>query len=157
MNNTLKLIISIAIPLAVGGISGFFTTGGVDGWFATVEKPSFNPPNWLFAPVWTTLYIIMGIGFYLIWKQPADTPYRRPAMIIYVLQLVLNFFWSIIFFKLEQPGFAFAEIILLWFFILLMIIYFIKVKPIAGYLQIPYLCWVSFASVLNYTIWQLNT
>ncbi|MES2775240.1 MAG: TspO/MBR family protein [Bacteroidota bacterium] len=156
MNNTLKLIISIIIPLAVGGISGYLTATGVDSWYATVQKPSFNPPNWIFGPVWTSLYILMGIGLFLVWKQPAATPFRGTAIAIFIVQLVLNFFWSIIFFKLEKPGLAFAEIVILWIAILLMIIYFIKVKPVAGYLQIPYLCWVSFASVLNFYIWNLN-
>ena len=156
MNNTLKLIIAILIPLAVGGFSGYVTAGGVEGWYATVQKPSFNPPNDLFAPVWTSLYILMGIGLFIVWKQPAGTPYRNTAIAIFIVQLVLNFFWSIIFFKLEKPDVAFADIVLMWIAILLMIIYFIKVKPVAGYIQIPYLCWVSFASVLNFYIWQLN-
>ncbi len=156
MNNIVKLIISILIPLAVGGLSGYFTTGGVEGWYATVQKPSFNPPNYLFAPVWTSLYTLMGIGFFLVWKQPASKPYRRTALAVFIVQLVLNFCWSIVFFKLEKPGLAFVEIVLLWISILMMIIYFVKVKPVAGYLQIPYLCWVSFASVLNFYIWYLN-
>jgi len=156
MSNTIKLIIAILVPLAVGGISGFFTASGVDGWYAAVQKPTFNPPNWLFGPVWTLLYILMGISLYLIWKQPETTPYRNTAITIFVIQMVLNFCWSFIFFKLQEPGYAFAEIVLMWLSILLMIIYFIKVNPVAGYLQIPYLCWVSFASVLNYSIWQLN-
>lgn len=156
MNKGLKFVIAIMVPLVVGGVSGLFTVSGVNGWYTTIQKPSFNPPNWLFAPVWTTLYVVMGIGFYLMWKQPAATPYRNTSITVFFVQLALNFFWSFIFFKMHQPGYAFAEIVILWLFIVAMIICFIKVKPIAGYLQIPYLCWVSFASVLNFYIWQLN-
>jgi translocator protein len=156
MNNTVKFIIAIVVPLLVGGLSGYLTIDGVNGWYSTANKPSFNPPNWLFGPVWTALYTIMGISLFLVWKQQKATPFRGAALTIFVVQLVLNFFWSILFFKMAQPGFAFFEIVLMWLSILAMLILFYKVKPIAGYLQIPYLCWVSFASVLNFAIWQLN-
>ena len=156
MNNTTKLIISIIVPVAIGASSSFFTAAGVNDWYLTIQKPSFNPPNWIFAPVWTALYILMGVGLYFIWQKPEGTPYRSAAITIFIIQLTLNFFWSFLFFKAQQPGYALAEIAVLWISILLMIIYFAKVKPIAGYLQIPYLCWVSFATILNYSIWQLN-
>jgi len=156
MNNTTKLIISILIPVVVGASSSFFTAAGVNDWYLTIQKPSFNPPNWIFAPVWTALYILMGVGLFYVWKQPIGTAYRLVAINIFIIQLILNFFWSFLFFKAQQPGYALAEIALLWLSILLMIIYFAKIKPVAGYLQIPYLCWVSFATILNYSIWQLN-
>ncbi|MBL7702783.1 MAG: tryptophan-rich sensory protein [Ferruginibacter sp.] len=152
----MKLFISILIPVLVGAASGFFTQSGVDGWYAPANKPSFNPPNWIFAPVWTTLYILMGIALFLIWRSGAEKNIKQTAIILFAVQLTLNFFWSIIFFKLQQPGWAFAEIIALWLMILLTIIWFGKINPVAAWLLVPYICWVSFASVLNYSIWQLN-
>ncbi len=156
MNNILKLIISILLPLAVGFTSGFFTETGEGTWYQTLQKPSWNPPGWVFAPVWTSLYILMGIAFYLIWKTP-PTPKRKKAISFYLVQLVLNFFWSFFFFKLEQPGWAFAEIVVLWLMILLTIFSFARINKIAAWLLVPYICWVSFALALNYTIWILNS
>ena len=152
----MKLFISILIPLLVGAISGFFTSSGVNGWFALANKPWFNPPNWIFAPVWTTLYVLMGIALFLVWKADADKSIKQTAIILFTLQLTLNFFWSIIFFKLQQPGWAFVEIILMWLMILLTILWFGKINAAAAWLLVPYICWVSFASVLNYSIWKLN-
>ena len=152
----MKLFISILIPLLVGAVAGLFTSSGVNGWYALANKPWFNPPNWIFAPVWTGLYIMMGIAFFLIWRAAADKTIKQTAMILFVTQLVLNFFWSFIFFKLQQPGWAFAEIILMWATILLTILSFGKISATAAWLMVPYICWVSFASVLNYSIWKLN-
>jgi translocator protein len=152
----MKLFISILIPLLVGAISSFFTRSGVDGWYAIANKPWFNPPNWIFAPVWTTLYILMGIALFLVWKAGADKTIKQTAIMLFAVQLTLNFFWSIIFFKLQQPGWAFAEIILMWIIILLTILWFGKISATAAWLLVPYICWVSFASVLNYCIWHLN-
>lgn len=154
MNNLLKAVISIVICLAVGGISGYITADAIPGWYVTINKPSFNPPNWIFGPVWTTLYILMGVAFYLIWKS--THPQKNKAMLLFGIQLLLNFFWSIIFFNFHALGFALAEIILLWIFILLSILSFYPISKVASYLLIPYLLWVSFASVLNFSIWQLN-
>ena len=152
----MKLFISILLPLLVGAVAGLFTSSGVNGWYALANKPWFNPPNWIFAPVWTGLYIMMGIAFFLIWRAAADKTIKQTAMILFVTQLVLNFFWSFIFFKLQQPGWAFAEIILMWATILLTILSFGKISATAAWLMVPYICWVSFASVLNYSIWKLN-
>ncbi len=152
----MKLFISILIPLLVGAVAGLFTSSGVNGWYALANKPWFNPPNWIFAPVWTLLYIMMGIAFFLIWKSTADKNVKQTAMILFSIQLVINFFWSFIFFKLQQPGWAFAEILLMWVMILLTIIWFGKISAAAAWLLVPYICWVSFASVLNYSIWKLN-
>ncbi len=156
MKNIYKLIISIAIPILVGAVAGYFTSSSVAGWFSTLHKPSFNPPNWLFGPVWTALYILMGIAFYLVWKSESGNASKKQAIILYIIQLTLNFCWSFIFFYEEAPGTAFAEILLLWIFILLTIIYFLKISKTAGWLMVPYLCWVTFAAILNYSIWQLN-
>ena len=156
MKPIVKLIISIAIPLAVGSISSLFTASSVDGWFTTIQKPSFNPPNWIFAPVWTILYIMMGIACYLVWEMDANKKIKSTAIFFYGVQLALNFLWSLIFFYAQQPGWALADIILLWLMILLTIIWFGKVSIIPAWLMIPYICWVSFATILNFYIWKLN-
>ena len=156
MNTYIKLLISIVVCVAVGGISGFFTSSEITTWYAALNKPSFNPPNYLFAPVWTTLYVLMGISFWLIWKSDAQLSVKNKAMFVFAIQLILNFFWSIIFFSMHQPGYAFIEIIFLWLFILFSIITFYPISKTAAYLLIPYICWVSFASALNFSIWKLN-
>lgn len=155
MKKTIKLIICILLPLLVGGISGFATATSINDWYVNINKPSFNPPNYLFGPVWTTLYILMGVSFYMI-LQTASHDMRKKAVNIFSIQLLLNFCWSFIFFNFQLPGFAFAEIIIMWISILTMIIIFYKINKTAALLQIPYLMWVSFASVLNGSIWYLN-
>ncbi len=153
----MKLIISILIPLLIGGTASFFTASSVNGWYAVANKPWFNPPNYIFAPVWTVLYIMMGIALYFVWQAKAiPSNIKQTAIILFVVQLTLNFFWSLIFFKLQQPGWAFAEIIVMWLAILLTILWFGKISSAAAWLLVPYICWVSFATVLNYHIWQLN-
>lgn len=156
MSNIVKLIISIAIPLVVGFTAGFFTTTGPGSWYQTIQKPSWNPPSWVFAPVWTTLYVLMGVALFLIWKNEENAFVKRYAITLFAVQLVLNFFWSFIFFRLEEPGWAFAEIILLWVFILATIFSFARVNTLAAWLLVPYISWVSFASILTYTIWTMN-
>lgn len=152
----MKLFISILIPVLVGAVAGIFTSSAVDGWYAVANKPWFNPPNWIFAPVWTILYIMMGIALFLVWRADADKTIKQTAIILFVFQLALNFAWSFIFFKLQQPGWAFAEIIVMWLLILLTIIWFGKISAAAAWLLVPYISWVSFAAVLNYSIWKLN-
>ena len=156
MNNSAKLIVSIIIPVAIGATAGFFTATGVDSWYQTINKPSWNPPSWIFAPVWTILYIMMGIALFLVWKSNNNEALKKRAMILFFVQLVLNFFWSFIFFDQQQPGWALVEIIAMGVAILLTIFAFAKVNKIAAWLLVPYISWVSFASILNYTIWQLN-
>jgi len=155
MKNSIKLIICITVPLLIGGISGFATATSITDWYVGINKPSFNPPNYLFGPVWTTLYILMGISFYMILQTPS-TEFRKKAIAIFCIQLFLNFCWSFIFFKFQLLGLAFIEIIFMWFSILTMIIIFFEINKKAALLQIPYLLWVSFASVLNGSIWFLN-
>lgn len=157
MSNTAKLIIAILIPLIVGFTSGFFTAGNVTGWYQTIQKPSWNPPSWIFGPVWTTLYILMGIALFLVWRSDAADSVKRTAIILFAAQLVFNFFWSLIFFEMHQPGWAFAEIVIMWILILLTIFSFGKISSLAAWLLVPYISWVSFASILNYTIWRLNS
>lgn len=157
MNNTGKFILAVAIPLLVGGTSGFFTVTGIESWYQTIQKPAWNPPNYIFGPVWTTLYALMGIALFLVWKSTGPQAIKKTAILLFAVQLVFNFFWSIIFFKLQQPGWAFLEMIGLWLFILLTILAFSKVDKIAAWLLVPYISWVSFAAILNYTIWKLNS
>lgn len=155
MNRFLKLTLCITIPLLIGGMSGFATANSISSWYVGINKPSFNPPNYLFGPVWTTLYILMGISLFMILKSPANEM-RKKALLIFSIQLFLNFLWSFIFFNFQLLGLAFIEIILMWLSILTMITIFSKINKTAAYLQIPYLLWVSFASVLNGSIWFLN-
>ena len=151
----ITLFICLLIPLAIGGISGFATASDITDWYITLNKPAFNPPNYLFAPVWTSLYTLMGISLFIIWKSPTGR-IRNNALVIFAVQITLNFFWSFLFFKFKLPGVALAEIVLLWTSILMMIIYFRRVSKLAASLQIPYLLWVSFATILNAAIWILN-
>jgi len=151
----ITLLICLLIPLAIGGISGFATASGITDWYVTLNKPSFNPPNYLFAPVWTTLYTLMGISLFIIWRSPEGRN-RNNALVIFAIQITLNFFWSFLFFKFNLPGVALFEIVLLWTSILMMIILFRPISKLAAYLQVPYLLWVSFATVLNAGIWYLN-
>lgn len=156
MNNTLKLIIAIAIPLIVGGTSGFFTATGVESWYQSIARPTWNPPGWIFGPVWTTLYVMMGISLFLVWKEDTSVELKKIAIALFTVQLVLNFFWSFIFFNQHQIGWALVEIIAMWVFILLTIFAFAQVNKAAAWLLVPYISWVSFATILNFTIWQLN-
>lgn len=156
MNIYIKLIICILICLSIGGISGYITANEIPAWYSTLNKPSFNPPNWIFTPVWTLLYILMGISLWLIWKSDVSSTIKNTAIFIFAIQLILNFFWSIIFFSFHQLGFSLIEIALFWIFILLSIFKFYPISTTATYLLIPYLLWVSFASVLNFALWKLN-
>jgi translocator protein len=155
MNKYLKLICCILFTLSIGAISGIATSSGINNWFMELNKPFFNPPNYLFGPVWTVLYLLMGISFFMVLQSP-KTAFKRKAIIIFIIQLTLNFLWSFLFFKFQWIGIAFIEIILIWISILAMIIMFNKVNRTAALMQIPYLLWVSFATVLNGAIWWLN-
>jgi translocator protein len=154
-SNTIKLIVSIIVPLGIGSIAGIFTSDAVPTWYETLNKPSFNPPNWIFGPVWTTLYFLMGVSLFLIWKQPANKE-RTRAIQVFIIQLVLNFCWSFLFFYYHQIGLALVEIILLWLSILSMIVLFYRIKSAAAYINIPYLLWVTFATILNAAYYFLN-
>jgi len=156
MNNTLKLGIAVAVPLAVGGLSGFVTARSVATWYPTLTKPFFNPPAWVFGPTWTVLYIMMGVAAFLVWRQGFSTKDVRLALTLFAAQLALNGLWSILFFGLQSPGVAFAEILLLWLSIVATVWIFRRVVPAAALLMLPYLAWVSFAAVLNGSIWMLN-
>ena len=155
MKNFILLLLCIFIVLGIGFLSGIATMESVNGWYTTLRKPSFNPPNYLFGPVWTILYFLMGISIYLIIISPASRE-KNKAILFFCIQLILNFCWSFIFFYFKLLGIALVEIIILWIFILLTIIQFKKVKPVSSYLQWPYLIWVTFASILNASIFYLN-
>ena len=161
----LRLGISIAAPLIAGVIGSIFTSESVSTWYQTIEKPSFSPPNWLFGPVWTTLYVLMGISLFLIWRVttrtttfPEDRRDRKiAAFIAFGSQLILNVLWSFIFFGLRSPQLAFAEIVILLISIVVTIVIFYKISPLAAVLMMPYAGWVTFASFLNLQIWLLNS
>ncbi len=151
----LKLITSLLICQLAGIIGSLFTTPNIPTWYATLNKPVFNPPNWIFAPVWLSLYVLMGISFYFIWTK-SDVPNFGFLFSLFLFQLVLNAFWSIIFFGFKSPLYAFVEILFLWLSILLCIIFLYRVSKTASVLLIPYILWVTFAAVLNFGIFVLN-
>lgn len=151
-----KLITAIAICEGTGILSGFLANAGMNPWFDSINKPSWNPPSWVFAPVWATLYLLMGISLWLIWKMNADQSVKLKALLFFAAQLFLNFWWSIIFFKFHSPALAFLDIVLLIIFILITIFKFAELSRLAAWLLVPYIAWVSFASILNYAIWSLN-
>jgi tryptophan-rich sensory protein len=154
-SHILALNVCIAVPMATGIVAGFATTSHLRTWYALLNKPAFNPPGWIFGPMWSILYILMGISLFLIWRS-APGALRNRALLIFGIQLLLNFAWSFVFFYFGQPGLAFAEIILLWICILAMILQFRRISQTAALLQIPYLAWVGFAAYLNGSIWLIN-
>jgi len=148
--------ISLLITLAIGFTASLFTRPQIAGWYNTLHKASFNPPSWLFAPVWTSLYIMIAIAAYLVWKRRNNSPAFTITAVIYAVQLLLNFSWSIIFFGLHGILPALVVIILLWISIVLNIRWFSKFNKIAAWLLVPYLLWVTFATALNLSIYLLN-
>lgn len=148
-----ELIISIAISLGVGALSGFLTRNSMS-LYQELVKPSLSPPGWVFPLVWTILFILMGISAYMIYIS--DSKDKEQALRIYILQLMVNFYWSLVFFNMQAYLLAFIILIILWLLILLMIRKFSEINPIAGILQIPYLLWVTFAGYLNLAIYILN-
>ncbi len=155
MKSLLKLFISISIPLIVGFIGSFFTSRSVKTWYLTIKKPFFNPPDWIFAPVWTLLFILMGIAFFIVWTKNFG---NRACFIltIYSAQLLLNILWSFFFFKMKNPFLGLIDIIFLLILIFVNVIAFLKINTFAGVLLLPYFLWVSFATILNYSIFILN-
>ena len=157
MNKITKILIVVVACLAIGYFSGTVTRAAILDWYPTLIKPSFNPPNWIFAPVWTALYIMMGVAAGLVWDRiNIETEVVKKALVFFIIQLALNALWSYLFFGLRNPMLAGLEIIVLWLMIYETYIQFAKINKIAGYLLIPYLAWVSFATVLNASIWWLN-
>ncbi len=147
------LVLSILVCFAAAGLGSTWTAKSVGTWYRALDKPTWNPPSWVFGPVWSVLYLLMGISLWLVW--------RRVGLLalpvgVFAIQLVLNAAWSGLFFGLQNPGAAFAEIVVLWAAIVATIVVFWRVTPVAGALLLPYIAWVSFAAVLNFTIWRLN-
>lgn len=155
MNNILKLIVSLVIPQLAGGIGSIFTAKSVGGWYKTLNYPPLNPPGWIFGPVWTILYVLMGISLYLVWTKESVSG-KKIAFWIFGIQLGLNILWSVLFFGFQRPDLAFLEIIFLWILIAANIWIFYGISKTAGWLLVPYLLWVSFAAYLNYNLWKLN-
>ncbi len=166
--DVLSLVTAIVVPQAAGGIGAIATASSVSSWYKDLKKPSWNPPSWVFGPVWTVLYVMMGLAAWLVWRRsgegaPEDKPLalpetseRRAALSLWGVQLVLNTLWSVIFFGLRSLGGAAAEIGLLWAAIAATVVRFYRIKPAAGLLLTPYLAWSTFASVLNVTVWRMN-
>ncbi|MBU0758165.1 MAG: tryptophan-rich sensory protein [Nanoarchaeota archaeon] len=155
-NKYVKLIASIVITQLAGILGSFFTITSISSWYSALNKPWFNPPNWIFGPVWTALYLMMGISLFLVWNKGVRTKIQKRAVFIFGVQLGLNSLWSILFFGIRSPLFAFIEIIFLWIAIVMTIGYFIRISKAAAYLLIPYILWVSFAAALNLSILMLN-
>jgi len=150
------LLFFILISQAAGFVGSLFTITNITSWYATINKPFFNPPNWIFGPVWISLYFLMGLAAYFIWKQDFSKKPVKIALSVFGLQLALNTIWSILFFGLQTPFYAFIEIIILWIAIAYTTKLFYKLDKKAAYIMIPYICWVSFAAILNLSIWLLN-
>lgn len=177
--NAIKLLASIIICELAGVLGSVFTYSKISTWYKTLEKPGFNPPGWIFGPVWTTLFLLMGISLYLVWAKDWQTDnkifcskrkiwnswsqkffdgkwQKANIILIFAVQLFLNVLWSVIFFGMQNPGVAFFELLMLWFAILYTIINFYRISKVAAYLLLPYILWVSFAGILNYFLWILN-
>jgi benzodiazapine receptor len=150
--NTLGLVGWLVVSLAAGGVGSRFMPGA---WYASLAKPSWTPPNGVFGPVWTALYVMMGVAAWLVWRR-AGFKAAAAALVAFLAQLVLNALWSYLFFGLHRPGVALIEIGALWVAILATVVLFWRENPRAGALMLPYLAWVGFASVLNFALWRLN-
>lgn len=151
-----ELLGFIAISQCAGLVGSLFTFSAIPTWYATLTKPELTPPNWVFGPVWTTLFTLMGIAAFLVWKKGRRRKAIRAALMVFSAQLMLNSMWSVLFFGLEDPSAAFVEIVALWFTIVVMIFLFWKIHKTAAWLLAPYILWVTFAGYLNYSILLLN-
>jgi tryptophan-rich sensory protein len=152
----LKLATSLIVCQLAGLLGSLFTAPAIPTWYQTLNKPSFTPPSWLFAPVWIGLYLLMGISLFLVWKKKEQDLRVNEALMIFFIQLILNAFWSIAFFGLRSPLLGLVDIIFLWMGILLTIQKFFKISRNGALLLLPYLLWVSFAALLNFSLWVLN-
>ncbi len=156
MSNILKLIISIVICQLAGVFGTIFTYDSISNWYVGLNKPALNPPDWLFGPVWIILYLMMGISLFIIWKEDLKNKEIKSAFILFMIQLIFNASWSIVFFGAQTTIGGLIVIIILWILILVTILKFMKISRTAGILLIPYLLWVSFATYLNFSIYKLN-
>lgn len=154
--NILKLLASLAVVVAAGGVGSLATTRAIPTWYRGLAKPSFNPPDWLFGPAWTVLYLLMAVAAFLVWKQGFNSSGVKLALAVFLVQLALNALWSILFFGMRSPLAGLVNITVLWLVILATIVLFFRVSVLAGVLLLPYIAWVSFAAVLNAAVFLLN-
>jgi tryptophan-rich sensory protein len=154
--NIANLVISIIACQGAGIIGSVFTTPAIPTWYASLEKPIFTPPSWLFAPAWITLYLLMGIAAFLVWRLGVHRRDVKIALVVFLVQLVLNTLWSVAFFGMQSPLYGMVVIALLWMAILATIVLFARLSKAAAWLLVPYILWVSFAAALNVSIWLLN-
>lgn len=152
----LTLALALAIPLAVGGLGAWATAGALNDWYPALQKPGWNPPDWIFGPVWTILYLMMGYASWRIVRLGWESSAVRKALAVYTAQLVFNLGWSFLFFGFQRPDLALVEILFLLLLVLVTLMYFIRLDRIAGWLLVPYLGWTFFATSLNASIWWLN-
>jgi len=150
----MRIALCIVVCLGAGWLGSLLARPALMAWYEGLSKPNWTPPNWLFAPIWTILYMAMGVAAWLVWRRSGLT---AAPMQLFLLQLLLNVAWSAVFFRFRSPGWAFVEIVTLWCAILLTAIGFGRTAPLAGWLMIPYLLWVSYAAALNFAIWRLNS
>jgi translocator protein len=156
VSNWIKFIVSILGVFVIASLGSFFTSSSVNEWYLTINKPTFNPPNWVFGPVWTILYLMIGISLYLVWSTNVKERIKKKAYFAFGIQLFLNFLWGFLFFGMQEIGFALINILLLVVAISFNIFYAGKISKTSGWLLVPYLLWVSFATILNLAIWSLN-
>lgn len=149
------LAVSVGVCMLTAYFGSLLTRPAIPGWYAALNKPPWNPPDWVFAPVWTTLYLMMAVAAWLVWREHGFQGATR-ALALFGIQLLLNIAWSALFFRWRMPGVAFAEILVLWILILATLLAFWRLNTTAGWLLTPYLAWVSFAAALNFAIWRLN-
>ena len=157
LRDWIALFAFILLSEGAGTIGSIFTAPAIGSWYAELEKPAIAPPNWVFAPVWTTLFLLMGVAAFFVWKRGWRREGVRKALGVFLVQLILNVLWSFIFFGQHSPGGAFAEIIVLWLAIAATIIFFARISKPAAWLMTPYIAWVTFAAYLNYMLWTLNS
>jgi benzodiazapine receptor len=155
--SAVKLVLFIVLCEIAGVIGSLFTTPSIPTWYAGLRKPDLAPPNWVFAPVWTTLYALMGISLFIVWNKTQSRGFGRVGISTFILQLALNVLWSYLFFGLQSPFLGIIEITILWFAIAATSVLFSKISRTAGLILLPYLAWVSFAGYLNYMIFTMNT
>jgi benzodiazapine receptor len=156
LSDPVRLVLSVALTLLAGFAGSIFTAPQIPGWYAGLAKSPLNPPAWVFGPVWTVLFILMGISLFLIWREGTGRPEVRVALLAFGVQLALNVLWSALFFGLQSPLLGFLEIILLWCAIIATIVLSARVSKPAAWLLLPYLLWVSIAAYLTWAVWTLN-
>jgi len=154
MNKYLKLAISLIVPFLAASIGSIFTAQS--SWYVELAKPAFQPPNWIFGPVWTLLYLLMGISLFLVWQKGFESMRSKIALFFFSIQLFFNALWSVLFFGLNKVMFAFVDIIALWAAIALTMVSFYRISKTSMYLLIPYFLWVTFAMILNFSLFVLN-